>query len=108
MSIEQVVQAFNIMRWLERNHERLRLEKVYPFLGRTIILQEILPDETIPTPALVIIHTLVKRVLFGNATWQVLLKELREHGFIFFVACVAVFNIPTIQLQGKIRKLGYQ
>ncbi len=96
MSIQQVVHSFDIVTGFHVNHLRIFFEQVNPFLRVLVILDKILPDESVPSIALVQVEPFVKAGLFHSVGWQVLFKELFYTSLIFFIACMSIFHIPTV------------
>src|SRR5215210_2035066 len=102
MSADQIMQPLNEVRGFHLNHRRLLVKKVNPFLCIPVVLQKILPYKRIPTIALVEVKALIK---VGNAyveLRQVFSKKIGNRFFVFFIAGMAIVDIPTVQLKRKV------
>ena len=105
VSVQQVMHSFNVVTCFNVDHIRVFLEQVHPFLRIPVVLNKILADEGVPAIALVQVKPLIKPGLFDGISGQAFGEELLDAGLVFFVACVAVFHVPAVQLQGEVRKL---
>src|SRR6476660_8745123 len=92
---------------LNSYHDRLRPEKINPFLCIAIIHQKVLSYKRIPCIALIQVKSFIKARLFPRIGGEVIFHELNDACFVLFIAGMSMFYKPAVQLQGKIGKPGY-
>ena len=106
VGVQQVVKRFDIVAGLHADHDGLFFEEVEPFLGIAVVHEEILADEGVPVIALVEVEAFVEPGLLQRVGGKLFAEVFAEAGFIFFVAGVAVFDVPAIDQQGEVGEAG--
>jgi hypothetical protein len=75
-------------------------------LGIPIVHEVVLHDKGIPAIALIEVKPWIKPGNTCKVRWKALLKKRCYRLPIFFVTGMADVNVPPIEFQGKVRKLG--
>lgn len=102
VGVEEVVEGLDVVSSLYADHEGLFLEEVEPFLGVAVVHQEVLTDEGVPVVALVEIEAFVEAGLLPGVGGHLFPEVFADEGLVFFVAGVAILDIPAIDEQGHV------
>src|SRR4026207_50346 len=98
MCIHKVVHSFYVVSCFYVDHLSIFMKKVHPFLRVPVILNEILPDKSIPAIALVQVQSFVKAGLYVCIGGQMFFEKLPDARFVFFISRMSVLHVPTVEL----------